>query len=347
MRSTGARSLAFVAVLALAATGCAGPPTPFAVGTREFATNVLFGSPSAHPLVPVIGPVAPQVAFPPPSVVGLPPAPVTAMAPGPAGGPTSPTSSQAPVVVFPVPSGCPQPQPLAPTAQAATAQIFSPPASARYPYRVTGSFQQSGANAQEGAYPPEETRTVSGVQRASNGSFTFQVTEALADQSVVDTFQVIPTSTAPTVPASTQPAPSQTGLFLVSETHRISGASPSTFTPDPALQLLQLPVTPGASYDSSGTDPNSQTTMGFSAQVGNPVRVNACGTWLQGYPVTLTSGFIVSPSESITFTASYVFGTEYGGLALADNVSYQGTDNGSGVARKQVSTIDVQPRAAS
>jgi len=66
-------------------------------------------------------------------------------------------------------------------------------------------------------------------------------------------------------------------------------------------------------------------------------QVNACGTQLQGWEVSLT-GTITGPDKNLTLTATFVVAPQMGGVIIADSVTQQGTDEGKPVFT-QVSSV--------
>ena len=321
MRATRAAWLVAAALLA----GCAAPQRPLHLGFHEVPSNVILGAqptPAGLPSAPVVlgAPLPP----PPLSVVALPP-PVFA-----------PATRTDPVLTVrvPVTPACAPADPLRAPSLEAPAQISAPPAPATYLFRNVGSYTVSGADARKGRFPAVSLRTVARAAGVPS-DFTFDVADSLGDVTTTTTYEVVTSALVPTaVPA---------GIYLKA-VKSARGAQTSTFAPSPSLLLAAFPLVRGASVTSSGVDPVTATAMRFTATVTGKARVDACGTPLDSWTVSLTQGTLVSPTENLTFTATYALGTQYGGLVLADATAFQGTEGSDGVSRDDAATITTAPR---
>jgi hypothetical protein len=313
-----------VAALPLLAAACAGPQHHVDIGFKEVPSDVVLGAHATPTTAPSTG-VQPahteSVAPPPPAVVALPPPTFEV-----ASGPPLPTSS---------PVACATADPLQAPAREAPPSISAPPAKASYVFRTVGTYSTSGADARKGAFPTTSVRTVGNIVRSSSSSFSYDVSELLGTVTTTTTYDVVGASLLP----AAQPA----GLYL-EQVRSVSGASTSTFTPSPELELASFPLVRGASVSAKGVDPQTATTMQFTSTVAGKTRVDACGTPLDSWVLDLTAGKLLSPSDNLDFTASYDVGTQYGGLFLRDRSDFRGTDSNGGVDRTLTATITTMPK---
>jgi hypothetical protein len=305
--------------------GCAAPQQPLQLGFHEVPSNVILGAqptPAGLPTAPVA--FGPPVPPPPLSVVAFPPPAFTS--------PTHPDPLL--TVRVPVAPTCAPADPLRTPALEAPAQISAPPTRAAYLFRNDGTFTVSGADARTGRFPSISLRTV-GKATGVPSDFSFDVADSLGDVTTTTTYEVV---TSSLVPAARAP-----GIYLAA-VKSARGTQSSTFAPSPALLLAGFPFVRGASVTSSGVDPVSATAMRFTATVTGKARVDACGTPLDSWTVALADGTLVSPNENLTFRSTYAFGTQYGGLVLADTTSFQGMEGSDGVSRNNTATITTAPK---
>ena len=314
--------------LLLLTTACAGPDRPLSVDFKEVPSNVVLGAQTSPSPTPTAPPAPTVVVLPPPSVVTLPPPPFELPGTG------RPTAPPAPL---PTAAPCPTANPLEAPALEAPSRITARPAQAQYLFRNAGTFEVSGADARRGSFPPLSLGTVSGALEAENGSgFLFTVQEVLGDVTTTTTYLV-----AVTQPLPADPAP---GLYVYDVTSRGSDGQESVFTPVPSMQLAAFPLVPGAVVEARGADATTQTVMTWTSTVTGKARVDACGTPLDSWVLDLTDGQLLSPTQELTFDATYAVGTQYGGVVLRDAVAFAGTDGDAGVSRSNTATIRSEPR---
>lgn len=322
------RRLVAGGLLLVLTTACAGPDRPLSVDFKEVPSNVVLGAQTPPTPTSTAPPVPSVVVLPPPSVVTLPPPP---FAIPPAG---RPVASPAPL---PTAAACPTVDPREAPALEAPSRISARPAQAQYLFRNVGTFEVSGADARRGSFPALSLRTVSGALEADNGSgFLFSVQEVLGDVTTTTTYLV-----AVSQPLPTDPAP---GLYVYDVKSRGSDGQESVFTPVPSLQLAAFPLVRGAVVEARGADATTGTVMTWNSTVTGKARVDACGTPLDSWVLDLTEGRLVSPTQDLTFRASYAVGTQYGGVILRDAVAFAGTDGDAGVSRSNTATIRAEPR---
>ncbi|GAC1442892.1 MAG: hypothetical protein NVSMB55_14900 [Mycobacteriales bacterium] len=315
--------------LLLALPACAGPQRPLHLGFKEVPSDVVLGAhatptPAPGPLAAPGGSGVSITASPPPaSVVVLPP-PTFQTGPGPV-----------PPVAAPVAPVCGTADPLQPPGLEAPPAVNAPPAKASYLFRDVGSYAISGADARTGSFPATSLRSVGDVMRTSDTTFSYDVSELLGDVTTTTTYDVIGSSLVP------QALPA--GLYLKA-VRSIRGRSTATFTPSPELELAGFPLVRGASVSSNGVDPQSATSMQFTSTVMGKSRVDACGTPLDSWVLDLTKGKLLSPTQSLSFAATYFVGTQYGGIFLRDRTSFTGTDGSDGVSRNNTAVITTTPK---
>lgn len=328
--------LAALAVLSLPA--CSGPREPIDLTVKEFPSDVLLGKPdpdASPPRTVAQGVNLEPVGFP--SFIQAPPP----MAPRPSGDASPTTTTTEPVAV------CAKTDPLRAPVYPATRTLSKPPAAQKLAFMNEGTYEYgapAGAN-EKGAYPARTERTIEpgrlvggGLQpaQANDGSFAFRVDESVNGQISSTTYLVDPAE----------------ALYLVSvTTTRPDGSTDQFSVANPrSLPILPLPVSPGEEFAGQGFDPTSQTSMTIKGIVGEKVRVDACGTPLDAWDVTVTGG-VVAPNKQLEFSANYAIGTQYGGISLRDSVEIScpgrasvPCDSGRTVHSRNLATIAVQPR---
>ena len=326
--------LPLVLTAALAA-GCAGPDRPLDVGFREVPTDVVLGAQTeptspAAPAGPPVDVVETEFTLPPPpSVVALPPPTFEVR---------DPATPVAPPLPQPSASACAVVDPLQAPAVEAPSGIVAPPAEAAYIFRNVGTFEVSGADARQGAFPATSLRTVDVPFVSDDGSvFDFAVAETLGDITTKTTYRVV-NEANPLTGAAGGP-----GLYILRVQSTRADGSSTAFEPAPSLQLAALPLERGAVVEARGVDPLTATSMSFTSTVAGKARVDACGEPLDSFTLELTDGQLISPTQDLTFESTYAVGTQYGGLLLRESTAFAGTDGDAGVSRTNTATISQVP----
>jgi hypothetical protein len=320
-------------LLTISAAACGGPRPPLEVGVREFPTNVLFGGRSQQEEAPPPprglnpSPGFPVIVQPPPTVSDIP-----------VFGPTT-----AP------PPPCPSAHPFdAPRFVAETRGRVAPVASS-YPFRHQGTFENVGPQSSSGVFPEQTTRAITGVEEDQDGSFEFQIEEDLGDRLTTTTYEVVPES----------PLAERAGLFITQVATRFDSDGSDSFTPQPPIQLMRFPASPGAQWDSFGTDPLSRTTMRFHARIGiegpddddededpeliSKARIDACGVVLDAWFVEVTQGEIIGPQTDLDFQSVYAIATQFGTFPIMEQIEITGTNRGTQTTTQNVATISEEP----
>ena len=340
--------LLVVAAFAACATAC-GPTIPIVAGLKEAGADIFFGRPAPSPApIPLNLPIEPV--FPPPIL------PI-------------------PEVMPTIQLRCPTASPLAFPAHEAAETPPGPPKAGTYEYRYKGQILKNpGTSAQvtQLAIQTYGARIVSNVvPNASNGSYTFDVTEKLGLITQMNSYEVFPQSVAAsTLPAGVNP---DNGIYL---TAMQSATLAQTFRPVTPIELMSLPATNGPmTLRGTGTDgnttmtitPNNQGPAEIYANAPTPVptptpadttnsynagrvTIDACGTVLQGWKVLLTGTIETAagagPNQKFSIEQDY--GTQYGGLSLHDFVQFDWTDAQSQAPMEEQleATIDQEPKLA-
>jgi hypothetical protein len=329
------RDLRALTVLAFAAllTGCIGPRTPLEVGVKDVPTDVLYGGKRNQGALP-----------PPPSININPGFPILIQPP-----PRGRTSTASGPIAAPAP--CPTAHPFAAPTYEARTRGRRPPIQNAYPFRNNGTFENTGGRSSKGTFPVNTIRIVKNPQKASDGSFSFDVEEGLGDRTTTTTYDVNPES----------PLTDLSGVFIKQiRTHFFTGGGDDVFSPQsPGVKILHFPAEPGAAWDSHGADPLSQTAMNIHAQIGkelpdgddadtNPdlqakAKVDACGQPLEAWYVQIKDGQIVGPQTNLTFNALYAIAPQYGGFPVMEEIEVKGTNRGLQTNSKNVATINKEP----
>ncbi|MHB8719414.1 MAG: hypothetical protein ACYDAC_11065 [Candidatus Dormibacteria bacterium] len=313
-------------------SGC-GPTAPLDLTVEQAATSVLYGQPSSSPAPAVPAPLpAPAPVFVAPVYVPLPP-PATFEAATPA--PTPPPA-------------CPSADPLSAAPLAAPATPSQPPPAATYAWRVSGQYQSGGSTV---PFPPTSTITVGNINtQGGQGAYSFDVTDTSSGLSgrepVTTTYEVVP---APQGGTAGGVSTNQASAIYITKVVTVEPATGTTltFVPTPPIEFMALPAAPKESWSSvssnAGTAGAAATTEMLSGSIVGHARVDACGTLLDAWDVQVT-GTITGPTQTLKLTEEYWVGTEYGGLPLAVNATYKGTDGGASVTSTSQRTTDVQPQ---
>ncbi|GAC1422256.1 MAG: hypothetical protein NVSMB57_15520 [Actinomycetota bacterium] len=213
-----------------------------------------------------------------------------------------------------------------------------------YQYRNKGTLLDNGTG-NDIPFPPQQTRTVQNVKDIGSGNYEFDVATLLLDVTTTTTFRVVNGGTTP-----------DRGIYIVQVVSKFADARTEAFTPDQPILLMKFPPQEfgtnledslnrqkGSAYESTGTDPLSQTTMLLQATIVGKQRVNACGTWVDSYDVQVLTGKILSPTKNIDFKGHFYVAPQYGGLIVQDDLTFQGTDGTRHVRNSNVSSINIVP----
>lgn len=328
--------------------GCAGPRAPLAIAIKEVPSDVVLGSKKRPE--PTLVPI-------PPTALPLDTRTISVF--GPSLPDRQPSSfSNALETLY-----CPAASPLAVPEKPAVNTFSLPAAPGRYDFRNDGSFEISGANAKKGIFPVASAREVRNVRRVVTPAspevrYQFEVSASLGELVTTTTYTLVPeqTTAPPTqglLPDPQDASGSAAGLFITRVQTVFPDGDSEDFTPanSPGLLLLPFPISPGVTWDSAGGDPGSGMAMAFSGAIGQKARVDACGTVLDAWSVAINgefgasegTGLTISPTSRTSFVASYIFGTQYGGLSLMDTVEMERTAGGGVLRQKNHGTINSEP----
>lgn len=318
---------------AMLLAGC-GPTAPLDLSVLEYPTSVQYGQPSsAATPAPAPQPAPPAVLVAPPVIAPVPP-PVELH--------TALPTSEVP---------CPTAGPLAPAAVAASDTPASPPVAATYSWREAGSITLNGSTVQ---FPASDSMTVANVTNPdSQGVFSYDVTTTGGGldgrETVTTTYEVVPAPGGGTVGGVNTNQASAIYITKVVTAEPTTGQQ-LTFTPSPPIEYLAVPAAqtdPAWMIDSTDTSPTGDVTVEKGmAQITGHGRVDACGTVLDAWQVTLSVD-ITSATQSLHLDETYDVGTEYGGVPLQVTSSYRGTDQSATVSSSGTETIDEQPQVPS
>ncbi len=313
MKRSRAVAVALVALAALLSACGSTPGVP--IGIKEVSGDIVYADrtkPTAPP--PVRG------ADPFPSFPGFlsPPAPRVAL----------PTITTTPPTTAP-PRACPEDDPLAVPAEA-PAIIPGQPLPGAYRFRQSGSVTSAGRTTPLVA---EIDHRVDRVTAGATGAINFDVGITENGATTTTTYSVVRRG-------------AQDGLYLAAiRTNDAIGTS--SFTPSSPVQLLPTPTVKGTRFSSAGTDPLGQVSIVINGTVTGKTRVNACGTPVDAWLVTVGSepqtgapSRIVGPQRNVTITGTYAVATQFGGLIVAEDLVLDGTEGGDPVTIKRQDRIN-------
>ena len=323
-RLAAAAAAAAVAVLA---GGC-GPTVPTQLGVANYASHLALGetrqttAPTPAPAAELQPGFPPFIAPPPPPQSGVP---------------------RFTPIVIPTLQPCPTASPGSAASDAAPAEIAAPPTAGVYSYRQTGYYLIAGLK-----YPalPRVVRTLSNVKDVSaahDGSdVLYQVVVDEVAEKTTTTYEV----KQPAQPALGGINPNLSGggiyLFAVDTVYypNTPSATTDSFHPTTPVEIAPLPMLVGAQFAGAGADGQYQEEMDVKGTVVGHHQVDACGTLVDTWQVSIT-GHVVTATSSRNLAATYDIATQMGGLSIGDEVATTGaTPASSGLFQDVTATID-------
>lgn len=311
-------TVAVATLLVAALTGCAGPTSHVSIVGKQEPLAVAFGTPSTlsgHN--PTLSPV--------PSGLGVLPVRSTGSAvvyiDVPGGG-----------VPTPAPPACPKANPLSAPKEVAENTITNAAPNGTYTYRFAGTAI-AGAVAHSFSGLSKHVVTSSA---AGQGAYRFDV--AVTMLGATTTYSYLVTPAAGTAANVNGP------IELASVNGNGGYGYDASFKPDKPLEVFTQPANAGATWTDAETDAESATYATVNGTIDGKERVDACGTPLDAWRTTTTLA-ITSPNEQITATVQTWWGTQFGGLPLAETQTYSGKAGGVDVRGSVTSTISVDPAA--
>lgn len=310
-----------IAVLALALTAACGPHVPLNLAVQEVPLGILLGAQGGTGPAAVIRYVLP--------------APVTLpflLAPG-----SAPVPSPLP---SPCPSAPPGTDPLVP----ASPDLLGEPKAGAYLMRTGGLWQPNVSKPDATAFPATGarilTQPVTQLQTSpgSPAAYSYSATDSVGGsdglETVKTTFLVVPTNPTESAPAG-EVVTEAAGIFITQIVWTDPKGHQTTFSPTTPVTYLNLPVTVGTYWTTSGTDPLTQTTLQLSGAIEPSAethgtgryRVDACGQVYDTWEVHAT-GTLVGPGENLTLDWHYDVATQFGGLELRHTLKETGTFSG-------------------
>ncbi len=174
-----------------------------------------------------------------------------------------------------------------------------------------------------------EKRLIRAVKAENNTTFTFETvqSEMGSGQIVVTRYRV---KTAPTQqrvgPTDVRVGEPDRGIAIY-EIERLdpkTGASVSTFTPNPPVLILPLPIVPGEAFEGVGFDATNGGSLRIQGSVRKRQQVDACGEVIDGWLVegTRTSSGL-SPGSSASQPYHYIVATQLGGPIIQEYLESQ------------------------
>ncbi|MFN2462419.1 MAG: hypothetical protein ABR573_00770 [Candidatus Dormibacteria bacterium] len=221
--------------------------------------------------------------------------------------------------------------------QAASSELMGTPQPGVYPFRNGGSYQpDTSTTAGVVKFPADATWTVSKARPLAQDIFDFDVVNSAAGKAgtttTTTTFRVVPHNvTEGTFGGVT--ATQAAGVYITAITSKPNDGPFFTFNPQPMITYLNLPVTFGISWDTSGSDPASGLTLKLHGAIDDSLPgtnkgrrvVDACGTLIDTWEVVAT-GSLVGRTEKLDIATAYDVATQYGGMTFSQLFDYGGPD---------------------
>jgi hypothetical protein len=271
-RTTRRRSVRVIVIGAIALTllpACSSKKTPIQMGLKRVALDLAFKA-------------DPDAKLPPKVLVqDLPPLPTpvpayTLTADNTTLTRVAPTPTTLPPVVRVT---CPTAEAGSVPSQAVSVGITKPVLGGRYGVRNKGLVKFGGTFTFSGPYPPLTTMDVRNVvdktsapdaTGATTRTLTFDVVEALGDNSTTTTYSASPTA------------------LQITKRVTKTGQVTTTFQPTPAITVVGLGSGEGQSWNSAGTDLNNGTSAVVQGKTLSRQSVDVCGTMVDTYRVQST-----------------------------------------------------------
>lgn len=333
MTSLRARRCALPLLAVILTAACSGPQQRLDFGGKAVPINVAFGKPAADQSPE--GEPEPAL-LPVPGGVGVVP-----FLPGSGGAPRRPRPEQPPTVEPAAPPPVPEPRPscapqdpFAFPRVEATNVVQGEVPEGTFPFRTVGTYTVNG---EKTSYDEQVVQTVRRDEPDPQGRRRFFVEYTLLGVPYTVSYAV----QAP-VDAVVDAVPGEIGLAaIVRESEDGNGAS---FRPTEPLRLLQLRAERGDTWTEASTDPLSGSSGTVDGVIEDKVNINACGQPVNTWKSVVTQR-IVTPLQDITATRTLHFATGYGGLLVAEEVSFAGRAGADTVSGTSSMTINVDPGA--
>ncbi|HZS14571.1 MAG TPA: hypothetical protein VFC09_08250 [Candidatus Dormibacteraeota bacterium] len=289
----------------LCALAACGPSTSIDANLNGQPANVLLGgslpSPTAVAALPNLNPMATFPGFlqPPPPV-------------------SYPHAVALPSISFATPNPCPPADPRAPAQVALSSQPEAPPANGSYHFHQSGQVQYTAPAKSVVPAAPDVVRTVQSTPMTAQGTFTYQTSETEGTVTQVTKFLVDPAG----VDVASAAAAEGAGLYLT----EIDGYAPTgndQFVPQNPVQLLAFPAAAqvGTTFNVDGVDGTHELALKGTGTVVGAGRVDACGSVIYAYQVTL-SAELIGPSSDVGLDAAYWIAPQYGAISVQDSVTW-------------------------
>jgi hypothetical protein len=240
--------------------------------------------------------------------------------------PLAPYFPPQPQLSYAPPASCPAAGEFAVPKLVADPIILAPAAPGTYAYRDSGKWSLGET---PGTYGPVGRRSVA-AGSASTG-FDFAVVEQAAPSQYLTAFQLVQPGTAP-----------PGGLYIAAMAWQDPVLGDLTFQPVRGLQFFPLPAQTGGSWESSATDALHQTSVDLVGSIPGKTRVDACGRLIDAWTADVTM-VVVTPTQQLDISATYEIATQYGGLAVADEVTVSGLEGGKTITYELKGTISQLP----
>lgn len=309
-----ARIIALALVMAFVSSACARAPQS-GVNVKPLTTELVFGVPKKEKSAPP--PNSGTVPEDPLPVVDIPRFNIPKFSP-------LPDAPRAPV------KACKEAGPTDFPKKAATTIVDLTPAVGVYEWRVVGT--QNVASVGRVKLTSVLRKTIKNFKPLGTNQFQYDVEEREivfgSTTTVTQTFYV----------RQTQDGINEDGIFLTRVRTRTeqNPKAEATFSPQPPIKLLPLPVKIGSpsvggavqqpQLDTTGVDPASQEALRHRGTVLNRYSVDACGTVIQGWFVQGQRDFVSASDrngdgKNDTYTSSYnyMFATQYGGIQIFEH----------------------------
>lgn len=190
------------------------------------------------------------------------------------------------------------------------------PQAGAYTWRVEGT-QNLGPPIGRTELPKTQARRIEDVEETETGHRFTMVAEEVSirsDRTVFTTYEIrqgLP-------PTSTQ----EEGVYLTEIVrHGQDGSVASRFNPSPAVQILPLPVEPGAEVDSVGVDPQNFAVLRVEGTVMEKKRIDACGKVVDSWLVDAFTTFVNPDGEDTRRNYDYGVATQRGGSIVFERVA--------------------------
>ena len=260
---------------------------------------------------------------------------------------------KAPLKLAPRTSSCPEAGDSDSAERALGDRATAPPANGVYRYRKSGFIANGASNLPvSGA----EHRAIAHATKVDDNTYTYDYYLPAASGNLLvqhiqmknNGVQANPSAGVGVVGTPRYGEPER-GVVLKGLEERdpaTGNTAAPPFQPASGLLLLPLPVAAGEEFESVAVDRTRGRTIVLQGTVRGPLRVDACGKYVDGWQVEASVRDSGSGSESAEYTWRYAIAPQYGGLLINESLIFGDSAGPDAVFTFKVGQLDPDPLPA-